>query len=163
MISSYRIPLPPPVTDSSSPEFTAAVESYVRNVRDAYDRRADRHRRYYRASGILVILSGASLPLLTTLDYANKSLVISLVGVFVSVATALRAFYRWDHMWALLRIAEFSVNKVYWGWRSAVEQHADPADAATREASIRLLKDIDDIRQNEAISFFRELPFPQKQ
>jgi hypothetical protein len=163
VISTYRIPLPPPVTDPSSPEFTAAAENYVRNVRNTYDRRANGHRRYYRASGILVVVAGASLPLLTTLSYSNKSLAISLVGVFVSAATALRAFYRWDQMWALLRVAEFSVSKAYWEWRGVIEQHADPGDAAAREATILLLKNIADIRQNEAISFFRELPVPQKQ
>ena len=116
---------------------------------------------------MLVIVAGASLPLLTTLDYQHKSLVISLVGVLVSVVTALRAFYRWDHMWSLLRFTEFSISGAYWKWRGVIADSLDAEDettvAANREATIRLLEEISEIRRNEATSFFRDLPFPHRQ
>jgi hypothetical protein len=152
MFSRYRIPLPPPVTDPSSPAYLADAEGYARQVRDAYDKRANSHRIYYRASGISVIVAGASLPLLTTLNYPQKSLAISLVGVFVSAVTALRAFYRWDHMWALLRVTEFLVTKAYWEWRSGVGDRP-----GSQEATNRLLSKIECIRKNEATKFFTEV------
>lgn len=167
MLVHYRVPLPQPVTDPDSPSFAATAEDYVRRIRDSYDGRASGHRRYYRASGMLVIVAGASLPLLTTLDYQHKSLVISLVGVLVSVVTALRAFYRWDHMWSLLRFTEFSISGAYWKWRGVIADSLDAEDettvAANREATIRLLEEISEIRRNEATSFFRDLPFPHRQ
>jgi hypothetical protein len=161
MFSRYRIPLPPPVTDPSSPAYLATAEEFARQVRNAYDKRANSHRVYYRVSGISVIVTGASLPLLTTLNYPQKSLAISLVGVFVSAVTALRAFYRWDHMWALLRVTEVLVTKAYWEWRSRVGDSPDSASDATasgsREATTRLLSEIERIRRNEATTFFREV------
>jgi hypothetical protein len=151
MFSRYRIPLPPPVTDPSSPAYLADAEGYARQVRAAYDKRANSHRLYYRASGISVIVAGASLPLLTTLNYPQKSLAISLVGVFVSAVTALRAFYRWDHMWALLRVTEFLVTKAYWEWRSRVgdrpDSAADTTASGSQEATDRLLSKIECIRK----------------
>jgi hypothetical protein len=167
IIARFRVPLPPQATDSSSPEFLIAAEGYVRRIRDTYDRRAHGHRRYYRASGISIIVAGASLPLLTTLNYPHKSLAISAVGVFVSVVTAMRAFYRWDQMWALLRVTEFSVSAAYWKWRGEVGDLNSSGDsavsAASREATIRMLTEIAAIRTNEAVSYFKDLPFPQKQ
>jgi hypothetical protein len=63
-------------------------------LRSFYDVRADWHRRCDRLSGILVILTAASLPVLTSLEYPGKSLTISLVGMLVAALTGLRAFYR---------------------------------------------------------------------
>jgi hypothetical protein len=68
VFSRYRVHLPPATTDPSAPSFEAAVEEYVRRIRDVYEVRATENRRYYRLSGIAVIIAGASLPLLTTLD-----------------------------------------------------------------------------------------------
>lgn len=167
MITRFQLPLPPLATDSSSPEFLIDAEQYVHRVRDTYDRRAHEHRRYYRVSGIAVIVVGASLPLLTALSYSYKSLVISIAGVFVAAVTALRAFYRWDQMWALLRATEMLVTSCYWKWRSEIGElrglAEKPVSEEARNATVRLLTEIADIRGNEAMSFFKELPYPQKQ
>lgn len=166
MFSYHRVPLPPPVTGSDSLAYAADAENYVRRIRENYDARANGHRRYYRASGILVIVAGASLPILTTLDYEGKELAVSLIGVLVSVVTALRAFYRWDQIWALLRVTEFSVSQAYWEWRRSIDGRLDATDAVitdkNREATALLLEKVAEIRSNEAISFFKDLPFPQK-
>jgi Protein of unknown function (DUF4231) len=162
----FKVPLPPQATDSSSPEFLTAAEQYVRRIRDVYDKRAGGHRRYYRFTGISVIVAGASLPLLTSLNYTHKSLIISVVGVFVSAVTALRAFYRWDQMWALLRATEFAVSRVYWNWRGEVEASPFSVDGVlspeVRKATVAMLTEVADIRNNEAVSFFKDLPFPPK-
>jgi hypothetical protein len=166
VFSRYRVELPPPAADPSAPSFEAAVEEYVRRVRGVYEIRATENRRNYRLSGIAVIVAGASLPLLTTLNYSHKELVISLVGIFVSAVTALRAFYRWDHTWALLRVTEFSVSKAYWKWRFTVGAYpADGGDAkeqaTRREAAKELMHEVSAIRDSEALSFFKDLPFPE--
>jgi hypothetical protein len=167
MFSRYRVPLPQPVTDSSSPAFASQAEAWVRRIRKNYDDRANRHRIWYRSSGITVIVAGASLPVLTTIDYTGKNLAISLAGVLVAALTALRAFYRWDHMWALLRVTEFSVSQAYWEWRDAVDGRLGTTDdkvtEENREATRLLVKRVDDLRQTEASSSFKDLPFPDQQ
>lgn len=167
MTTRTRLPLPPQATDSTSPEFLIAAEEYVRRVRDSYDKRASGHRRWYRTSGLAVIAGGASLPLLTSLDYAHKNLVISLVGVFVSGVTAVRAFYRWDQMWALLRATEFSISTAYWKWRGVVGNvrgaDGEGVSRESHEATVHLLSEVAEIQSNEAISYFKDLPFPQKE
>lgn len=167
LLGLYRVPLPEPVTDSSSPAFASRAEDWVRRVRTHYDERARSHRRWYRYSGIAVILIGASLPVLTSIDYPSKSLVVSLAGVLVAALTTLRGFYRWDHMWALLRVTEFSVSQAYWEWRGAVDGRLDTTDDKTtaeiRKATRILVKKVDDIRQHEANFAFKDLPFPEQQ
>jgi Protein of unknown function (DUF4231) len=161
-----RVSLPPPLTDPKEPGFLPAAEQYVRGVRHSYDVRAHGHRRYYRVSGVVVILSGASLPLLTTLNFSHKDLTISLVGILVSAVTALRGFYRWDQMWPLLRATEFSVSASYWKWRGAVGDSAGTTDKAAADkqntATMEMLKEIAEIRHTESSSFFKDLPFPHK-
>src|SRR4051812_40852666 len=103
---SFRSPLtmfrPPRLTDLPDPAavgLPAVAEAYVLRVREFYDARAWWNRRLYRLSGVLVILVGAMLPLLSTLEYSYKDLTVSLAGVVVAMMTSLRAFYRWDQSW----------------------------------------------------------------
>jgi hypothetical protein len=163
-ISRFRVSLPPPVTDPSAPGFLPAAEEYVRCVRNGYDARAHGHRLSYRISGIIVIVAGASLPLLTTLNFPQKNLTISLAGILVAAVTALRGFYRWDQMWVLLRHTDFAVTAAYWKWRVAVGDNVNSTrkrDAARlHKATVEMLDKVDDIRQTEAASFFKDLPFP---
>ena len=122
-------------------------------LRQIYDLRATWHRRLYRFSGILVILAGAGLPLLVTVDYAGKDLVVAITGVLVALVTALRAFYRWDQSWILLRKTEMAITSALWEWRGR-------RSGDDRAAAVELLTCVDDIRKYEAESFFKDLAFP---
>lgn len=122
-------------------------------LRQIYDLRATWHRRLYRFSGILVILAGAGLPLLVTVDYAGKDLVVAVTGVLVALVTALRAFYRWDQSWILLRKTEMAITSALWEWRGR-------RSGDDRAAAVELLTCVDDIRKYEAESFFKDLAFP---
>lgn len=147
--SLVRVDLP----DHDSSAFPAAAEAYVRRIREVYDLRATWHRRLYRFSGILVILAGAGLPLLVSVDYAGKDIAVAITGVLVAVVTALRAFYRWDQSWILLRKTEMAITSVLWEWRGR-------ASGDDREAAVELLTRVDDIRKFEAESYFKDLAFP---
>jgi len=125
----------------------------VLRLRQIYDLRATWHRRRYRFSGILVILAGAGLPLLVTVDYAGKDLVVAITGVLVALVTALRAFYRWDQSWILLRKTEMAITSALWEWRGR-------RSGDDRAAAVELLTCVDDIRKYEAESFFKDLAFP---
>jgi hypothetical protein len=75
-----------------------------------------------------------------------------ITGVLVAVVTALRAFYRWDQSWILLRKTEMAITSALWEWRGrSGEDH---------EAAIALLTRVDDIRKFEAESYFSDLAFP---
>lgn len=138
-----------------------AAEKYALRLRGAYDSRAHWHRRFYRASGNFVILSGASLPVVTALNYSGKAVTVSVLGVLVAALTALRAFYRWDQSWILLRLTEMAITAEYWDWKSAtsaLDQHSsEPKDV---ESARQFLKKLSEIRSKEAESFFAELSFP---
>ncbi|GAA3475835.1 DUF4231 domain-containing protein [Streptomyces yanii] len=144
-------------------ELDAAVERYVQKLRHFYDARARWHRRGHRFSGIVVIITGALLPLLATSQFAHKELVLSLVGVAISAVTALRSFYRFDQSWILLRNTEIAISHAYLKWKIArLGTAGERPSAEHREADTRALIDmIMGIRRDEAESFFNELPTPQ--
>lgn len=151
--SSLRVDLP----DSDATEFPSAAENYVLWLRRYYDFRARWHRRFYRASGIVVIMSGAGLPVLVSLDYPAKDVVVSMIGMLVAAITALRAFYRWDQSWILLRKTETAITAAWWEYQGNIR-----ADGGTdRNAlAMALMQRVFDIRRHEAESFFKDLAFP---
>lgn len=149
----FRSPVRVELPDHDSSDFVAAAEAYALRLRQVYDLRAAWHRRLYRLSGIVVILAGAGLPLLVSIDYAGKDLTIALTGVLVAAITSLRAFYRWDQSWILLRKTEMSITSALWEWRCRTP-------GTDQEAVLELLKKVEEIRKFEAESFFKELAFP---
>lgn len=125
----------------------------MQRLQRVYELRATWHRRLYRFSGIVVILAAAGLPLLVSIDYAGKDVAISATGVLVAVITGLRAFYRWDQSWILLRKTEMAIASALWLWQGR-EPDTD------REAAAELIQRVYDIRKVEAESFFKDLAFP---
>jgi hypothetical protein len=161
----FRPPFPNRLPDPGSAGFAEAVESYLLRLRSFYNSRAIWHRRFYRLSGILVILVGATLPLAASLDYAGKELLVSLLGVAVVVITALRAFYRWDQSWILLRGTEMAITTAWWDYCAALDEAAEGADeqarlAGRRDAARTLIRALNEIRRRESESFFRDISFP---
>jgi hypothetical protein len=151
----FRSPIRVDLPGSASTEFPAAAEAYVLRLHRVYDLRATWHRRLYRFSGIVVILAGAGLPLLVSLDYPGKDIAISATGVLVAVITGLRAFYRWDQSWILLRKTEMAITTALWQWLGR-----DPG--TDQEAAAELMLRVYAIRKFEAESFFKDLAFPSQ-
>jgi hypothetical protein len=146
--------------------YRALAQDSVNKLRDHYDWRAKWHRRLFRFSGILVIVVSASLPLLAGFSYPGKNVVIAVSGVVIATATALRTFYQWDQMWALLRRTHFGLIEASNQWRLAfgrAEATTDPAEREQRayEATEALLAKIESIRSAETEKFFSSLAFPE--
>ena len=157
----FQRPYPRRLPDPGDVGFPQAVESYLIRLRTFYNSRAIWHRRFYRFSGVLVILVGATLPLAASLDYANKELLISVLGVAVSIVTALRTFYRWDHSWILLRGTELAITTAWWDYCAAVDATAEGSDEhARREAARALVQALTEIRRGESELFFKDITFP---
>jgi hypothetical protein len=136
------------------------ADAYATRLRAFYNSRAAWHRRFYRLSGVLVVLTGAGLPLLANLQYAGKNIVVSIAGTTVAVFTALHAFYRWDQSWILLRSTEMAVTAAYWRWRSALPPATERADADCVEMTQVFLSELAAIREHESSTFFKDLVFP---
>jgi hypothetical protein len=160
----FRPPFPKTLPSPEELGLVEAIDSYGQRVRRFYDSRARWHRRFYRFSGILVILTGAGLPVLTSLDYPAKSLFISLAGMFVAALTGLRAFYRWDQSWVLLRNTEMVITEAYWVWKGSPANNPDVDDATTRQAkqdaAYEFVKKLGQLRQREATMFFKDMSYP---
>jgi uncharacterized protein DUF4231 len=153
-----RLPLRVDLPDTTATDFPDAAEQYVLRMRRHYDFRARWHARCYRFSGVVVIIAGAALPMLVSLDYPGKNTVVSLTGVLIAAITALRVFYRWDQSWILLRKTENSITTAWWDYQSALR--ADGVDRRERVAA--LVQRVVDIRREEAESFFQDLGFPAR-
>lgn len=147
-------PIPVVPANVSEMGVVASIEKYALELREFYDSRATWHRRLYRVAGILVILAGTGLPLLANLDYPAKSLVVSLAGTLVAVLTALHAFYRWDQSWVLLRGTESALTKAYLEWQTT---RPDEDDLSSTQRFLELMADL---RAQEAVTYFKDLPFP---
>lgn len=161
----FRSPYPKKLPNPGDNGYAAAVEEYLDRQRSFYHARASWHRRFYRSSGILVILVGAALPLLTTLSYSYKDLVVSILGVSIAALTALRAFYRWDQSWVLLRATERAITGAWWDYHAKVSDLTadDPATRQQRnEAARELARLIVELQEQEAESFFKDMAFPSK-
>lgn len=141
----------------------AAADAYGSWLRSFYDVRAKWHRRFYRLSGQLVILVGAVLPVLTSLDYPGKTVAVSVAGVLVAGLTGLRAFYRWDQSWILLRNTEMAVTAAYLEWKLTPGNLPVGDAAATPEqekAAHVFIEKLGELRQHEAKSYFENMAFP---
>lgn len=142
----------------------ATADAYGAWLRSFYDSRARWHRRFYRMSGMLVILAGASLPVLTNLDYPGKTVTISLSGVVVAGLTGLRAFYRWDQSWILLRNTELAVTAAYLEWKTTPGNFPAVDDVDAKElqgkAACAFIDKLGELRQREATMYFKDMAFP---
>lgn len=160
----FRQPYPEVLPDPDQlGGYPKAVETYLFRLRSFYHARAVWHRRFFRFSGIMVVLIGAFLPLVTTMSYAGKDLVVSLMGVVVAALTALRAFYRWDQSWILLRGTERTITGAWWGYQARVTAITSDGDDAAYErhaAARELAAMLVDVRQEEADFYFKDLRFP---
>ena len=146
-------------TNTTSPDdFVRRAEAYFLGVRQFYDSRARWHRRFYRLSAILVIVLGSALPLIANSDFEAKDLVVACIGFIVATLTALRGLYRWDSGWVLMRETEFILAKRYLAWKAVQLKRPDPA-VLYAETS-KLLEDLIAIREEEARSFFKDMPPP---
>jgi len=141
------------------------VDADVRPLRARYRRRADRHKFFFRLSGLVTVLLGGSLPLLAGADFDHRDGTLAGVGVAVAVLTGLREFYRWDEMWSLLRRTENALTDelLRWDLRISRSRQASPASAAARycyTATEDLLTATRAIRDAEADRFFGGLRTP---
>jgi hypothetical protein len=119
----------------------------------------------FRISGILVIVFSVSLPLFANLHFAAKDLVISALAVCIAALTGIRNFYQWDHIWRVLKVADFELTFIIAQWELEVHELSEDGDqgAARRkvhEKTMQLFSDTQAIVQNESKQYFGTLTWP---
>lgn len=90
-----------------TPQFATAltdvkklVEGRVRQQLEYYRGRVDHRRIAYRVSGAIVIVLGASIPLLVHIpDAYCQAWVVGIVGVVVAITSSLGQFFQWQKVW----------------------------------------------------------------
>jgi hypothetical protein len=146
-------------------EYRTLVENNTVWFRNWYRRRARIVRYCFRASGILVILFSVSLPLFANLHFGAKDLVISALAVSIAALTGIRNFYQWDHIWRVLKVADFELTFIIAQWELEVHELSENRDheAAQRqvhEKTMQLFDDTQAIVQNESKQYFGTLTWP---
>lgn len=141
--------------DADGESVSASVEAYIRDTVHHYDVRAKWHRRLFRLSGLVTILIGAGLPVITAFTFREKNLAIALAGYVVAIATGMRGFYRWDSSWVLLRQTQIAISREYRTWKVASRSmKQDERDRTAQD----LMDRIDAIRAKEAVEYFDGMP-----
>jgi hypothetical protein len=159
---NFRQPYPGSLPDPGTLGYPQAVEMYLFRLRAFYNSRASWHRRLYRFSGVTVILAGAAIPLVVSLSYVYKDLIVSLIGVAIAALTALRAFYRWDQSWVLLRSTERTITGAWWDYHAKISTlpDGDGGLADRHAAACALAQLLVQVRQDEQELFFKDMKFP---
>lgn len=103
-------------------EARALVRKHVVPEYEWYERHSRTPWLWYRSLGILVILLGVAIPLLTLAldDGAAKQIVIASVGAAISIATGLLAFFGWERTWRGRRSAEIYISQRIAVWEMAM-------------------------------------------
>jgi Protein of unknown function (DUF4231) len=146
-------------------EYRTLVEKNTVWFRNWYRRRARIVRYCFRVSGILVILFSVSLPLFANLQFGAKDLVISALAVSIAALTGIRNFYQWDHIWRVLKVADFELTFIIAQWELEIQELSKDGDheAARRqvhEKTMLLFSDTQAIVQNESKQYFGTLTWP---
>lgn len=163
---------PAPKADESSAdekllsEIHAVVETQVVESYEWYRTHARGPRLLFRTAGTVVILASISLPLLATLDYDQKGLVLSLFSILIAALTGLNAFFGWEQSWRSRRQTEFALKQALFEWKLKMAVAREESDPATRrhryaEATEELLSQANTIVGAETKEFFGRMKWPQ--
>ncbi len=142
------------------------VRSQVVETRDWYKNNAARPRRLFRAAGATVILLSISIPLLASLQYPAKDLVLSVIALLIAALTGLNAFFKWESSWRSRRQTEFALNHLLSLWDLRIieaMQEPDPTEARKLilTATRQLLQEAQTVVGAETEDFFSKMTFPQ--
>jgi hypothetical protein len=121
-------------------------------------------RRLYRATTTMVILLGASIPLLALGEPSEATrLLASVVGVTISGLTGLAAVYDWQRRWRIFTGAQTALEGRLAEWELAFAEAGQTVPPErTREIRIAATRDLVTaaaaIRQGETEDFFAGQP-----
>lgn len=123
----------------------------------------------YRISGVLLILLGLAIPILTQVPDAtlngHKDLVISITGLAITGLTAISSFFAWDKTWRGRRLTTTDLNLALAEWevemtRSRIPSVPSDSDKHALQATKELLQRSYSTTRAETEQFFKDLSTP---
>ena len=120
----------------------------------------------FRAVGVAIILLSVSIPLLTTLSFRGRDLVLSCAALAIAAMTGLNSFYGWDQAWRGRQQTAATLEHLIASWRvrhASARLEPDPGkrrDLATAAAQ-ELIDQVKAVTGAEAEQFFSEVRLPQ--
>jgi Protein of unknown function (DUF4231) len=142
------------------------VNSQVMSTRDWYQKNAIWPRRFFRSAGVTVILLSLLIPLLASLSYQGKDLVLSVVAFLIAALTGLNSFFKWEDTWHSRRQTEFTLSHMLAVWRlKMVHALNEPDPAKAKELAIsatqQLLDEMHVATGGETKEFFSKVVWPK--
>lgn len=147
-------------------ELRAIVDEQVVATYSWYRRHARIPRLLFRASGALVILLSISLPFLSSMDYPQKPILLSVVALIIAALTGLSSFFAWEQTWKSRRQTEFALAHLLAQWEvrlAAAKHESDPEKKRLRyiESTEQLLVESRAVVASETEEFFSTAKWPQ--
>jgi len=154
------------VISARFPEYAALVNQALQANRDRCTVFARRHRRWFRLTGVAMIVFSVSLPALTAASFSGRDTAISVLAVAVAGLSGLRAFYQWDQSWQLYRSQEIALAALQTRWRMGMMRVIKSASPDTDDQAYNLTTDIireaQDSGRAELSDFFSAIAWPQR-
>jgi hypothetical protein len=152
------------VDEERYPEAVALARRYAVAPRNWYRWRARSVRWFFRGSGMGVIVLSGALPIIAAIKFRDSTLFITVVSVSVAALTALRTFFRWDDQWRLLKSADWKLTALIAVWEAdvcALDAAGGESKRLVMNRTQKLLKEVKEIIDEEARSFFLGITWPQ--
>lgn len=134
------------------------VTRYVRDTIGWYQQHKSTPRRLYRAATAIIVVAGATLPLLSSFSGLFPRLATSAISVLIAALTSLNAMYRWDKVWQVFTLAQTQLESMLADWElhmSTLDQASDTDRAQAKALTASLLAATRSVSESEAEEFFR--------
>lgn len=142
------------------------IKQDVVKTRDWYRGHAPQPMRWFRITGVLLIVLSVSVPFIAGQTAAWKDTVLSLMTLTIAALTGLGAFFRWEYAWQSYRKTQYALDRLLnmWEFKIVEARHqADPQraiDLALRSTE-QLLNDAAAVTSSETAEYFKQVQMPQ--
>lgn len=142
------------------------IKQDVVKTRDWYKGHALQPMRWFRITGVVLIVLSVSVPFVAGQTAAWKDTVLSLMTLAIAALTGLGAFFRWEYAWQSYRRTQYALDRLLnmWEFKIVEARHqADPQraiDLALRSTE-QLLQDAAAITGSETAEYFKQVQLPQ--
>jgi hypothetical protein len=147
-------------------ELSALKDKYVIPSLLWYEQHSWWPRVLFRLSGAVVVILGASLPLLAAFSFPRKEIVLSVVSVLLAGLIGLNAFFHWDEKWRGFKQTELTISHSISVWDlKMIQARHEPEHGEARKLAIEATKDLlGSTRQataSETEGYFKDIQFPK--
>lgn len=153
-----------PLIDEHYPAFADLVRRYVKTHRDRCRGLARTSHRWFRATGVAVILFGAALPVLTVIRFAGEQAVVTILALALALLSGLRTFYQWDLSWRLYRQQDLAITVHLVRWETemldAIGRGPSEGTEHAKAVTVRTLDGLREAGMAEFESFFANVTWP---